>query len=164
MFCEPIQCPTISCSIQHIPANECCPVCGTDQRTNTAHRNPDTFTVKLQDHALCPTTDHKTTEDTPVFDFLDLFNLTSLDRKPVGVMKVTDDFRQISAFKITRKAKLVADTKQVLPGYLPDEFAIIAHMRFPTVSASSKVFNVWQVNDRSGKPLHGLHSRSPKSD
>ena len=71
-------------------------------------------------------------------------------------MKVTDDFRQIDAYKITRTARLIKNTKDVLPGYLPDEFAILAHMRFPSSAASSKNFNVWQINDKSGKPMHGL--------
>lgn len=154
-FCEPIECAIISCAQQYTPENECCPVCGSKPVDSPAWRNPQEQYGVVETQALCPV-NLKTIDDLPSFNFLDIFNFTSEEKSPIGVHTVDDDVYNVQGYKVTSRADLSAVTKTVLPGYLPNKFAFIAHVRFPTTASSRRIFNIWQVNDEKGKPMHGV--------
>lgn len=152
-WCEPIQCPVITCENQVVPENECCPVCQMDgaQPALTPEVEEENFPVEDQDYSpLCPPEEQK-----KIYNFTELFEFIG-ENRPEGVDLISDDVNGINGYFVSTDADLSRVTNTVLPGYLPNEFGITVNIRFRSEAAARRNFNIFSINDAANKAMYAL--------
>jgi len=156
-WCESIQCAELSCPYTFIPDHECCPVCSEDQG-QAAERDPIDVMRPRDHNALCPVKSDMSDVESPIYEILKMFNFTAADEnsRPIGVELISDDNLGINGFKVTSIADLQAQTKNILPGYLPKEFGVSMNVRLPSEISTKRNFNLFQIDESHLTPMHGL--------